>query len=558
MPKIIILPDDIKNKIAAGEVVERPASALKELLENSIDAGATEMVIDVANGGKRLIRLIDNGTGMEHEDAILAFKRHATSKLKSIDDLFRIKTLGFRGEALPSIASVSKVSITTGISESSPGTSIEIMAGEIKEIKDSSPIKGTSIEVRDLFYNVPARRKFLKSTQTELRHIIETVMQRAIPYPELSITLKHDGRSILELSRAGDIKERLLQLYGREFINGLIELSKDDIYCLASTSDFTMHGRDYQYLFVNRRPVKNPSINHAVYRAYEGLIPKDRHPVYFIFMEIDPHRVDVNIHPAKREIKFEDGDILYNTVYSLLEEGAGRSQTTPFDVRTNFHSIAQHQPIAKDEADAVYHKLEMQDKPLFLREDIPLYEEGRGYLYLGDAFTAYINDDGLTIIDQHAAHERVLFEGLLEKGIDSERLLIPARVQLTPQEFGVLMKNNDAMLELGFEFSDFGGNSILISSIPSSLKGVNLTGLLHDIASMFIEGPSAEKSLRERLAARIACSNAVKSGELLSRDKLDFLIDDLNKTRQPYKCPHGRPTRIHLSLNDLRRLFKRQ
>ncbi|WP_333654410.1 DNA mismatch repair endonuclease MutL [Dissulfurispira sp.] len=322
MPRINVLPLNLRNKIAAGEVVERPASVVKELMENSIDAMASRIEIDVAKAGKRLIRVSDNGIGMDREDALLAFERYATSKIKDEHDLFNIKTMGFRGEALSSIASVSRVRLITSHQDET-GTCIEIIGGDVKEIKDC-PAIGTTIEIKDLFFNTPARRKFLKSDSTENYHIIDTVTREAISHYQTGFVLRMDGDDVLNLSPASSYKERLVQIFGKDFVNELMETEAEDgrisIKAFLGKTTNLRNNRNNQFLFINNRPVKDQPITYAVYKAYEELIPKDRHPVFLLFMGIDPKKVDFNVHPTKREVRFEDKSSVFNFVHQAAKE----------------------------------------------------------------------------------------------------------------------------------------------------------------------------------------------------------------------------------------------
>ena len=332
MPQIKVLPRDLRNKIAAGEVIERPASVVKEMIENAIDAGSTDMQIDVLYGGKRLMKISDNGTGMDREDAILCFERHATSKLSSEDDLFNIKTMGFRGEALPSIASVTKMKIITGQKGSPSGVSVELTGGEVREIKDS-PSVGTTVEVRDLFFNTPARKKFLKSNSTELFHIIDTLTKEALSHWEIGFRLRSDNKEILSLPLASGPKERILQVYGEEFMKGLTEVYAEAegirMKSYVTKGDNFRNMKSHQFIFINRRPIRDQSVSHAVYAAYEGIIPHDKHPVFFLFLDINPAKVDVNVHPTKREVRFENKELVYRFINTSIRE-AVRSERAEY------------------------------------------------------------------------------------------------------------------------------------------------------------------------------------------------------------------------------------
>ncbi|MDH5203208.1 MAG: DNA mismatch repair endonuclease MutL, partial [Nitrospirota bacterium] len=323
MAQIKIIPHDLRNKIAAGEVIERPASVVKELIENSIDAGSTDIKIEVLYGGKRLIKVSDNGTGMDSEDALLCFERYATSKLFSEEDLFNIRTMGFRGEALSSIASVSKVKLVTAPKDISQGVSIEIHGGEVKAVKDS-PSFGTTVEVKDLFFNTPARKKFLKKNTTELLHIIDRVTEEALAHYSIGFTFISDNYETMNIPFASGIRERIMQIYGDEFLDGLIEVNAETenltIQSFVSKGANFRNSKSHQFLFINRRPIRDPSIAHAVYRAYEGMLPHDRHPVFFLFLSIEPGKVDFNVHPTKREVRFEDKEYIYRFVHNAIRD----------------------------------------------------------------------------------------------------------------------------------------------------------------------------------------------------------------------------------------------
>jgi DNA mismatch repair protein MutL len=357
MSGISILPDNLINKIAAGEVIERPAAVVRELIDNSIDAGATQINIEVLHGGKKLMKVSDNGIGMDREDALMCLERHATSKIKSEDELFDIHTLGFRGEALPAIESVSKITLTTSTANSDVGVRVEMGANRKKEITDAPPVKGTAVEIRDIFYNTPARRKFLKTIPTELSHIIDNVVQKAFAYPEISFLLSHNNSELLNAPAAADIKERFKQLYGEEMSGEFLDVKQEGrgviAYGFTSSPDFARTRRSHQFIFVNKRPVKNPTVNHAVYSAYGDMIPKEKHPAYFVFLEIDPEKVDVNVHPAKREVKFERPDDIHSfvqaAVYEALNPGHKADIPLPPKLRgTGYHGFPAFQYAKQD------------------------------------------------------------------------------------------------------------------------------------------------------------------------------------------------------------------
>lgn len=602
MPQIKIIPPDLRNKIAAGEVVERPASVVKELIENSIDAGSTDIKIDVLYGGKRLIRVSDNGDGMDKEDALLCFERHATSKLFSEEDLFNIKTMGFRGEALSSIASVSKVKLVTGLKNPYPhppfskgrtrggvGVSVEIHGGEVKEIKDSPSI-GTSVEVKDLFFNTPARKKFLKSNSTELFHIIDVVTKEALSHWGIGFRLTSDNQETINLPVSSGLRERIMQVYGEEFLGGLIEVnypslpphppfSKEGqerdkeglegdfksgygeiikIKAFVTKGDNFRNRKSHQFIFINKRPIKDQSLSHAVYNAYEGILPRDKHPIFFLFLDIDTKKVDFNVHPTKREVRFEDKESVYRFVNTSIREAVRGLRTeyikqfmetpvkdSPEPFLGDYSSLRPSSFITHESM--VSEALEFAYKPL-----LP-------FIYLGDTFIAISGKGGLTLIDHHAAHERVLYERFL-KGINlnSHLLLFPRQVKLSPKEYRVILENVQILKDFGIEADDFGHDTVIIRSLPDALKEADIRGILSDAASCIIEGIAPDKSLKEALAARIACHSSVRGKEILNQEELLNLIADLEQADHPDQCPHGRPTRIFLSLNDLKKMFKRK
>ncbi len=555
MPLIKILPTDLRNKIAAGEVVERPASIVKELIENSIDAQSTEIRIEVLYGGKRMIKVSDNGTGMDREDALLCFERHATSKLNTEADLFNIRTMGFRGEALPSIASVSKVKLITGLKSSESGISIEIIGGEKREVKDS-PFSGTSVEVKDLFFNTPARKKFLKANSTELYHIIDAVTKEALSHPEIGFALITDNQEAMILPKASGFRERIMQIYGDEFLSGLIKVN--NVYGGMKTNAFVSNAenfrnsRAHQFIFINKRPVKDLSVSHAVYNAYEGVLPKDKHPIFFLFIELDPKKVDFNVHPTKREVRFEDKESIHRFVNVSIRDAVKGERK---EYTKQFTEMPGHMP-----AETVHYEPAISQAVSAISENLELiYKPSLPFIYLGDTFIAVSGKGGLTLIDHHAAHERILYEKFLKKAdLDSHQLLFPQQIKLSHKEYRVILENKNLLHEFGIEIDDFGHDTLIIHSLPDALDDADLRGILSDVASAIIEGIHPGKSLKGELAARIACHKSVRGKEILNQGEFSRLLSDLEKTEHPDQCPHGRPTRIFFSLDDLKKMFKRK
>lgn len=536
MSKIKILPNTLRDKIAAGEVIERPASVIKELIENSIDAGSNNIQIEVLYGGKRLVRVSDNGTGMDKEDALLCFERYATSKTLNEEDLFNIRTMGFRGEALPSIASVAKVKLITALRGMHQGTLVEIHGGEIKTVKDS-PSVGTTVEVRDIFFNTPARRKFLKANNTELFHIIDMVTEESLSHYEIGFSLLSDNHEALSIPPASCLRERIMQIYGNEFLDGLIEANAETedlrINSFVTKGDSFRNSKAYQFIFINRRPIRDFSITHAVYKAYEGILPPKKHPVFFLFLYINPGMVDFNVHPAKREVRFRDKEYIYHFVHSNIRD------VLPY--------VPHPVPYESSLSSVVAENIEFGYKPSL------------SFLYLGDTFIAISDGGGLTLIDQHAAHERILYEKFLE-GIDinSNRLLFPKQVKLSHKEYRTILENSTILKDFGIEVDDFGHDTVLIRSLPDSLREADMRGILSDIVSCVLEGDAPDKTPKNALAAKIACHQSVRGKVKLNHEEVSQLLSDLNNCIHPDKCPHGRPTKIFFSLDDLKKMFKRK
>lgn len=572
MPSIKILPISLQNKIAAGEVVERPASVVKELIENSIDAGSTRVDIEIKHAGKKLIRVSDNGAGMDSEDALIAFERYATSKVRDESDLFNIKTLGFRGEALSSICAVSKMWLST-ISKNTPeqiqGTCITASGGKILEVKPCLA-SGTTVEVRDLFFNTPARKKFLKSDITENHQIINVVTKEAIAHYQIAFTLTIDDKNILELPKASSEKERLNMLFSKEMMDSLIETESDygwiNIKAFLSGGIQFKANKSEQYIFINKRPVKDSVISNAVYKAYGEALQRDRHPVFFIFIDIDPQRVDFNVHPAKREVRFADKGAVFSFINYSISRALNRElHFSKGETKISADKIAAFKGTSSDK------DLISDDGYQHIAENIPLYckdyDVSIPYIYLGDTFVAIRGAGGLTIIDYHAAHERINYEKLLKKQeIPTYMPLFPHNVKLNPAEYEIILKNLKILSQLGLVIEDFGHGSVIVRSLPSFLDGVDLTIFLNDIADSL--GSKQElanqdiqetfDSVRKVLAAKIACHRSIRGpSEVPDSRAIAALLNELDSTDNPNYCPHGRPTRIVISTDEIKKMFKK-
>ncbi|MEE9524329.1 MAG: DNA mismatch repair endonuclease MutL [Thermodesulfovibrionales bacterium] len=568
MSRIKILSEALQNKIAAGEVIERPASIMKELVENALDAGSTDVRVEFLKGGKRLIRVNDDGIGMDHDDVLLCFQKHATSKIADESDLNSIATMGFRGEALSSIASVSRVKIKSSARGSSEGTEVEIAGGEVKTVKDISTL-GTTIEVRDLFFNTPARKKFLKTDHTEQYHIIDTVTRAAIINSGIAFSLSEAKRTILRLHVASNMKERLVQIYGTEFMNRMIWIehhqgsSRISLEGFISGTDNARKRRTNQYLFVNGRPIMDVSLRHAISKAYEGHIDNDAHPMFFLNVILDPESTDVNVHPTKREIRFLEKEQVYDTLLGSLREALVNELSSERTIDETVPSLGRKAG-GKGyhiKSDNVYITGLSEGIPDMVSETVELsYTVDKPFLYLGDVFVAYADSGRLCIIDHHAAHERVLYERLRDDiRTESYGLLFPKQVRLGAKEYSVLIEYKEVLNGMGFDIDDFGGSTIIVRALPDVVNEEGLEGLLSDIATsiMSFRSNSPVDDIKDEMAKRIACHSSVRGRKILDREQIQRLLKDLDSAEDPHHCPHGRPTRTYFSLDDLRRLFER-
>jgi DNA mismatch repair protein MutL len=631
---IIILPEDLVDKIAAGEVVERPASVVKELVENSIDAGAKNISVEIKNGGIKFIRVTDDGIGMDEKNSVLAFQRHATSKIKTVDDLFQIATLGFRGEALPSIASVSLLDMLTRTSEELNGTRLKIECGVLKETKPMGASLGTSVLVRELFYNVPARRKFLKTILTETRHIIDLLTRFAIAYPEIAFKLKSDERELFNFPAVSELRQRRTDIFGKDRaekmivikaedeiqdsgnsqqINGLNRIESADIRGFLGKPEICPSNRAELYLFVNRRPITSKSLYHAVQSGYGELLPKGKFPFAIIFIDIDPSLVDVNVHPTKSEVRFSDERGVHDSVYAKIKESLTSpltipefgscgpeiktkgENTQPFQPSVSMQPISPYQeqkpltqksepaesstftPPKTDEEKLTQKSLFAETREELTRESrisklesqapshkpqVSTLETGRANLWqLADTYILSFLKGNLMVLDQHAAHERILYEealrNLTKKQASSQQFLFPTVSDLTPAEFHILEEHKELIQKLGFEIKYFGGRTILVTAVPALVKNKSGEVFLKEILGQLQEEEKVEKDRVKAVAKSFACHAAIKAGDRLNQEEMDNLVRQLFATEEPYSCPHGRPTIIKLSLDELNKKFGR-
>lgn len=564
MNKIIRLPQEIAGKIAAGEVIERPASVVKELVENSLDAGAFDIRVELINGGKSLIRVVDNGAGMSREDARLCFERHSTSKISSEEDLQQIMTLGFRGEALPSISAVSRVVMKTSV-DGRKGVLIRREGECLLEVEDIAFPRGTSVEVRDLFFNLPARRKFLKSDQSELKQAVRFLTASALVNPEKRFLLRRGSREVFHYPGVESLKERLFQIYGRDVLERLVEIElKEGDYLLLGFASRPLTGRGdraHQMFFVNRRWVKDRLLQSALSQAYRGFMEKDRHPEAWLFLKIPPRELDVNVHPAKAEVRFRSSQTVFHLVRRGVELGLRREMGIK---EVSVASAAEASPS------------EVKEKPLPgswqtpfetsfspREERLPSSEEARPHhRVLGQAAGMYIvveSEEGLLVIDQHNAHERILFENYKKihekKKWPVKTLLIPPLVELSPAQILSLEENGALLEEAGFRAENMGQRSFALKELPDILKEEDAKNIFLSLLEDIKEGGLEEK--KKKLLATMACKTAVKAGEPLSFSRMNYLVEELFKTSNPSICPHGRPVMLKLSRKEIEKNLKR-
>jgi len=614
--KINILPENIANKIAAGEVVQRPESVVKELLENSIDAGATSIELIIRKAGKSLIQVCDNGCGMSEDDAILCLQKHATSKISTYEDLEAIMTLGFRGEALSAISAVSLLEIKTERPEDEIGTYIRLdEPGTIIKEKGSFP-KGTIISIKNLFFNTPGRRNFLKSDATELKHIIDTFNKIALSKPEISFKLYVDNDVVYDY-KEGSIENRIKEVFAENMFDALIPVGENTDFIKLNgyigKPSLLKKNKGEQYLFLNKRFVISKQINHAVFTAYENFLEKGDYPFFILFLDIDPAKIDVNVHPTKLEVRFEDEKDVYNFVLAVIRKGLGsvdlvpsmtfrnpifspeesteklavnkfsRTETNDFTDRPDYAKKSYAAADFSDkEIDLIFNTLPEMPKNTQARPDIPfekpmtqiLHQENRQpelfnrrevesfIIQLHNKYILSQIKTGLMIIDQHVAHERILYEKAL-KLYDadlrfSQPVLFPITIELDPAKFGLVKELNDYLNRIGFMIKFFSKNTIIIEGIPEDVKLGTEEKIFMEILDEYAYNQKEKKlEVLDNIAKSFSCKTAIKAGDYLSEKEMRNLIDQLFATSNPYVCPHGRPIVIKISLEEFDRRFGR-
>jgi DNA mismatch repair protein MutL len=625
MSRIRILPDALASQVAAGEVVERPASVIRELVENSLDAGALHIEVHVQRGGAASIKIVDDGSGMDREDAMLCLERHATSKIRSKEDLAAIYTFGFRGEALPSIASVSRFRLATKQAESLSGTEIEVHGGKLIHVRDCGGATGTVIEVRNLFHNLPARRKFLRTEATEYAHVEQQFRLHAIANPRTAFTLTRDGELMFHLPATQDLLERIRGLVGAELAGRLVEVPATEykgirIQGYIGGPGLSRSTRQMQFTFLNGRPIESSSISYGLREGYHTTLMKGQHPVTFLFLEMDAHGYDVNVHPAKKEVRFHDGHGVREAVASAVNAALSATRALPTGHPTSSarpHAWTETPPTTAPPTDPE------QTPALELKPDLPPIavpaqtllpipatfsaparsfippepaartlrpanpepatpqpparspsaestnstEDFTRFRILGVLHRLYVlleSPEGLVLMDQHAAHERVMFEqmrrAMEHEGVPTQRLLMPLTLQLSPRDADIISRNLDSLSRLGIETEPFGPNTFKVETLPTFLKTDDpmdwLDQVIEELRGM--SGSASNLRLGEDMIATTVCRHAVKANDHLSLPELQALLKDLAACEMPYCCPHGRPTLIQISHSELERKFGRR
>jgi len=604
LPDIIhLLPDNIANQIAAGEVIQRPASAVKELLENAVDAGATEIRLLVNDAGKSLIQVIDNGKGMSETDARMAFERHATSKIKNIADLFCIKTMGFRGEALASIAAVAQVELKTKRAEDDAGIYLEVENSIVKKQEPVAMENGTSIAMKNLFFNVPARRNFLKSNAAELRHIVDEFTRVAMSFPEIFFSLSSNGQQVFHLDK-GSLKQRVVQLLGNHYNARLVAVDEKTDYLnilgFVGKPDTAKKTRGDQYFFVNNRFIKSAYLNHAVMNAFDALVTKDSFPLYVLFIELNPAQVDINVHPTKQEIKFEDEKIVYAFVQSAVKHALAQfsiSPTLDFELDAGIQSLdAVNKPFTEEKkasasASSLYKTFTQKNQANFIEstsdlkhwkdfyeplavpkdaaismlqgiEDMRKQYNFDHILQLHHTFIVLQNHEGYLLIHQQNAHERVLYDRYANavngKAIHTQQSLFPATINLAAADAVLLTELLPDLLLLGYRLEPFGNNTFVVQGVPADVLSGNETLAIEKILEQFKHFSNEIKfSKREKLLRSLAIQHAIKAGVALSAKEMASLLSDLFACNTPGATASGRPTYLSFKKDELNKMFGR-
>lgn len=580
MSVIKILPENLVNQIAAGEVVERPSSVVKELVENSIDAGAGRILVDVKDGGKSFIKITDNGCGMSRADLEMALQRHATSKISSEADLWRIKTMGFRGEALSSIASVSKMVIKSKQAGDVGGAMIECNGGDIVTASEVGMSDGTVIEVFELFFNTPARQKYLKRESTELGQITSVMNNIALANPSIAFKLIHNGKVVFDLAQVTDLISRVRDVFGVATSEAMIPVfyggSSFQIEGFVGKPALSRSTTKHQYFFVNGRYIQHFVLAHSIKSAFHSMLMENKKPIFIINITIDPSLIDVNVHPRKLEVRFEDQQRMIKTMYSCVKAALEKESLTPLGFTESKRYMSDKFPKSEpkgDVKDAISFTkdfLSERDSQQIQQTSLPTSiseEEEDGLMkaisQVSESYIVAQDRSGLVLIDQHAAHERVRYEQLMDQYENEQKtiqpLLVPLQIEFSGEEVDVIERNKEVFEGLGFDIEPFGGNTFVVNGVPSFLSGEDAQGVIKGVLDDILnESKPSRVQGFEEVINYMACRSAIKFGQKLSLGEMQVLIDDMSKLKRPYTCPHGRPTMISLTLSELEKMFGRK
>lgn len=618
MSKIKVLSDQLTNKIAAGEVVERPASMVKELVENSIDAGATEIIIIIRNGGKTLCEVVDNGEGMSKDDLLLSFERYATSKIRNVEDLIAVRSLGFRGEALASIASVARVSAISTLKGDDMGYRLNIEGGNFKSIQPFTPKEGTTISIKNLFFNMPGRRKFLKSKEVEFRHIITVVKKFSMIYPRIKFVLIHNDREVLNL-RSEDLKSRIGSLFSGDYIKNLLPFDYQrggiSAHGYLGNLNLVRATRGEQYFYVNNRFITDRLMNHAITSGYSSLISRGEFPFYCIHITLPPELVDVNVHPRKMEVKFSDQNMIYRFLKESTADALQKIKHSvpdlpsfspehyyspatysgkPVKQESDFHQQSEREDPTKDEQFSGFHQSTQPKAPeneqgslnlhftrktddetwrqradrfssrnvLQQTEDVRSFTPQVKVYQIHNKYLISQVKSGMVIIDQHVAHERILFEEALKSMENQEwraqQLLFPQVVELSVDDFSTILEILPYLEKLGFRLKEFGKNTVAVEAVPAGMKWGDEGKVIRNILDYYKEYGEKNTDIQSKVAAAYSCKAAIKAGDKLTDEEMQNLVDRLFATENPYFCPHGRPIIVNMTLDEIDKRFERK
>ncbi|HDG96606.1 MAG TPA: DNA mismatch repair endonuclease MutL [Desulfobacterales bacterium] len=571
MNTIRVLSEKVAIRIAAGEVIDRPSSVVRELIDNSIDAGATRIAVRIGRGGRSVIRVSDDGVGMPKDDLLLCIERHATSKIRDLDDLYNINTLGFRGEALASIAAVSRLTITTRPKGSLTGFRLKMAGGKLESIDEVGSPEGTVVEVRDLFYNVPARRKFLRTPRTETDNVIDVFTRIALGFENIQFLLETEEKVLLNLPRSKELIPRLSLVLGRKVAEQMLSSSgrMDGVKITAyiGSPDFARSRADRVYVYVNRRNIRDAMITKAIIEGYGQRLMKGLYPQVVLFIDAEPSMVDVNVHPAKQEVRFQDSAGLFRKIVQVIDTGLGKTLTQyPVETaRTRHEHVGEPVQISWQETMPGSVSDILATSPEDYGAEIPrsslLDEEVRLLGQLNSTYILCEGREGLIIIDQHAAHERVLYDKLMkainESSLEVQTLLLPRTIEVSVREKRVLEENKEVLSELGIEVEDFGGQAILLRAIPSILENADWELLISQLISILEQNRVRREVLLDHVIAVLACHGAIRAGDRLTDSEMESLLQQLNEAALPTNCPHGRPVLRKITYYELEKMFKR-